>query len=127
MPRDRRAGALRLEAEGRAMRDAVAEDLGRLPGVVAGRFDRSHVPRGADRERTLLARLRRADAALVIAPEEHRTLERLTRLVLAAGARLLGCGPAAIRIASDKGATARLLAANAVPGPATRRVAFAGA
>lgn len=106
------------------MRDAVAGDLGRLPGVVAERFDRAQVPRGADRDRILLARLRGADAALMIAPEEDRALERLTRLVLAAGTRLLGCGPAAVRIAADKGATARLLAANAVPGPPTRRLPF---
>jgi hypothetical protein len=134
-----------LEAEGRAMRDAVAEDLGRLRGVavvVVPRPEASAAGRGGRRVRRRPARpaspasprdsifrdlLRRAEAALVIAPESGGVLARLARLVGDEGRILLGPSPAIVRLAGDKLATARLLAAAGLPTPATEAVPFASA
>ncbi len=53
--------------------------------------------------------LMQADAVWLTAPETDGLLETLSRRVLAAGRRLLGCTPEAVRIAASKRATAALL------------------
>lgn len=105
-------------AEGRAMRDAVIEDLLRLPGVGVVVIERRRAFHGA---------LRRTDAALVIAPEEGRILERLSRAVEEGGRLLLGPSAAAVRLAADKLATARCLMAAGVATPRCEAVPFASA
>ncbi len=107
-----------LEAEGRAMRDAVVADLRRLPGVEVAIVER----RRAFREM-----VRRADAALVIAPEQGGALERLCHAVEEEGRILLGPSAAAVRLAADKGRTARLLAAAGIKTPRTESIPFAAA
>ena len=61
-----------LLVEGRAMRDAIAADLARLRGVGVV---------VAERLAAFRPLLRRADAALVIAPESDGLLESLCRVV----------------------------------------------
>src|SRR5882672_3771575 len=104
--------------EARAMRDAVVADLARLPGaeVVV-----------VERRRAFRAALRSADAALVVAPEESRILERLCRLVERSGRTLLGPSSEAVRLLADKLRTARVLAAAGLPTPRTRALSFASA
>jgi hypothetical protein len=126
-PRAPGARRAALEREGRAMRDAVAADLAALPGVEVVVLDRAAVPPGWSRDAVFRDLLRRADAALVIAPEEDGLLERLTRLVEDAGRLLLGPGPTAVGLAADKAATARLLRAAGLPAPRTRLLPFTGA
>jgi hypothetical protein len=127
-----------LFREGRAMRDAVLADLLALPDIEVVLIHhprerlRRHprlrtVPAGHDPAPALRAAARQADAALVIAPETAGVLERLSRIVETAGCRLLGSPPAAVRLAADKIATARLLGAAALPAPETRLVRFATA
>ena len=102
---------------GRAMREAVSRDLATLPGT-------SLVPllagEAGQAGRMLERALRRADAALVIAPEDGGLLERLAAAPARAGVLLLGPGPMAVRAAADKIATARLLRAAGVAVPADR-------
>ncbi len=105
-------------AEGRAMRDAVVADLRRLQGVAVEIVERRSAFRRA---------LRRADAALVIAPETEGILERLSRAVEEEGRLLLGPSPGAVRLAADKLATARCLGAAGVHTPRTEAVRFAAA
>jgi len=105
-------------AEGRAMRDAIVADLRRLPGVVVEIVERRRFFRGA---------LRRADAALVIAPETRGILARLSRAVEDEGCRLLGPSAGAVRLAADKLGTARCLQAAGVLAPRTEAVRFASA
>ena len=105
-------------AAGRAMRDAVVADLAGLPGaeVVV-----------VERRRTFGAALRRADAALVVAPEEAGILEGLCRVVERSGRILLGPSSSAVRLLGDKLRTARVLAAAGVPTPAARALPFVSA
>src|SRR6266850_2193839 len=137
-----------LRAEGAAMRDALAEDLIRLgdvevallhrPGIAAEaglrRLLRHAPPRSLDlvpvRGRTegvFRSALRRADAGLVIAPEEEDLLARLSRIVEEEGRILLGPSSGVARLAGDKLASGRLLAAASLPTPATQAVPFATA
>lgn len=111
------AGAARSgpRAEGRAMRDAVVSDLRELPGLSVEVVERRRDFRGA---------LRRADAALVIGPEERGTLERMARAVEREGRLLLGPSPAAVRLLADKLATARCLEAAGVATPRTEAIRF---
>lgn len=111
----RRAAASRLLAEGRAMRDAVVADLGRLEGVAVV---------VVERRRDFREALRLADAALVIAPEENGVLARLSRRVERERRILLGPSSSAVSGLSDKLATARCLAASGVATPRTRAVPF---
>jgi predicted ATP-grasp superfamily ATP-dependent carboligase len=108
-------GSSGSRAEGGAMRDAVVADLRRLPGLSVEIVDRRRMFRSA---------LRRADAALVIAPEEDGILEGLARAVEREGRILLGPAPAAVRLMADKLATARCLEAAGVPTPRTEVVRF---
>src|SRR3989475_1920703 len=107
-----------LIAEGRAMRDAVAADLQRLPGIAVVLVEH----RGLFREA-----LRSAGAALVIAPEEGGTLARLCRAVEREDRILLGPSSRAVRLLADKLATARCLAEAGVPTPKTETVPLASA
>ncbi|MBX6421260.1 MAG: ATP-grasp domain-containing protein [Nevskia sp.] len=56
-----------------------------------------------------------ADAVWLTAPESDGVLERLSERVRAAGRRLLGCAPEAVRVAGSKRATARCLERAGVP------------
>lgn len=58
---------------------------------------------------------RSADAVWPVAPETGGALERLTRLVTAAGSRLLNSRPDAVAVAARKSATADALIAAGVP------------
>jgi predicted ATP-grasp superfamily ATP-dependent carboligase len=78
--------------EGRAMRDAIAADLGRVPDVEV------IAPEGAEFDPAA----RSANWALVIAPECGGELLRLAQRVAECGGRLLGPSPDAIRLCSDK-------------------------
>lgn len=109
------AGPSGSRTEGRAMRDAVVADLRGLPGLSVEIVERRRLFRGA---------LRRADAALVIAPEEDGILEGLARAVEREGRLLLGPSPAAVRLTADKLATARCLEDAGVPTPRTEAVRF---
>ncbi|HEU4402760.1 MAG TPA: ATP-grasp domain-containing protein [Candidatus Polarisedimenticolia bacterium] len=135
-----------LEAEGRAMRDAVCEDLLRLRGTTVAVLERhaasgtvrpavgatpsgrlKKVGVGTDRDDAFRTALHAADAALVIAPEEGGLLERLGRLVEEEGRVLLGPSARAIALAGDKLETARCLAAAGLRTPATETLTFASA
>jgi predicted ATP-grasp superfamily ATP-dependent carboligase len=88
--------------EGRAMRDAVAEDFRALPGVEV-------VVDAADG----------CDHAVVIAPETDGVLDRLCGAILTSAGRLIGPSPEAIRLTSDKLALATRWRGHGVPNPAT--------
>jgi predicted ATP-grasp superfamily ATP-dependent carboligase len=115
-------------AAGEAMRNAVATDLARIPGIAvtlaAGEQEAGHPVPGAE---VLRARpgegavdfVRRHagahDLCWVVAPESGGLLLRLHEAVGAA--RWIGCGAAAIRLASSKRATCAWLAAAGLPTP----------
>lgn len=101
-----------LLPEGRAMRDAVTVDFHAVPGV-------NLVPWS---EAGWADVLPKCDAVLLIAPESDSTLSRLAVLVEAAGVRLLGPTPEAIRLCSDKLTLARHWQHHGVPTPATTLV-----
>ncbi len=112
------------------MRDALAADLARVPGIkvlatadprfplAAPDVEVVTVPRPA-MLRTLLGT---ADAVWLIAPESGGRLARLAAAVEATGTRLLGPSAPAIRLAGDKLRLARRLAGAGVPVPTTRAV-----
>lgn len=129
-----------LAREGAMMRDAVLADLARLPGLDIvtthdGRLDPP--PLGASRpisaaddpwdawRRCIAA----CDVAWPIAPETGGALARLTRLIEAPGAALIGPDSGTVAVAASKRATAQLLLASGVPaiptyaaGEARRRI-----
>ncbi|HZN03649.1 MAG TPA: ATP-grasp domain-containing protein [Candidatus Polarisedimenticolia bacterium] len=110
-----RGAARTILRAGRAMRDAVSRDLASVPGTRL-------VPLRPGPPRRVLDRaLARADAALVIAPEDGGLLERLAGAPARAGVLSLGPGPRAVRLGADKIATGRLLRAAGVPVPAAGR------
>jgi predicted ATP-grasp superfamily ATP-dependent carboligase len=101
-----------LHAEGRAMLLAVTDDLRRMNGievVTAQTDEMAHI-------QSLAAT---ADFTLVIAPEIDGILEARARWVEAAGGRVLGPTPDAIRITADKLALAELLGAKGIACPPT--------
>jgi predicted ATP-grasp superfamily ATP-dependent carboligase len=117
-PRHADAG---LRRAGAAIGQAMEDDLRKLPGVrLVPAPDRG---RGspATALRAFRRGLREADAALVIAPEERRILERFAAACDGARVASLGPGPGAVRLAADKRRTGDLLAALGVPAP--RRLA----
>src|SRR5258706_7579436 len=135
-------GGAAIRTEGRAMRDAIVADLVALPGVgvtvlrsgarppaASGRLEIIRVPRagGAGRGREPLFRvaLRRADAALVIAPESGGVLERLVRIVEEERRILLGPAAAFVRISADNLRTLRRLPSAGGAAPATPAIPFA--
>ncbi len=107
-----------LLAEGRAMREAIAADLSRLPGVEVEVVERQGRFRDA---------VRRCDAALVTAPEQDGILETLCRAVEKEGRRLLGPSPEAVRLAADKLETLRCLRAVGLRTPETGAIPIASA
>ncbi len=127
-----------LRAEGRAMRDAIVEDLLALPGVTVTVVHRDpsrlalspglsgRIVEG-DRESLFRDAVRDAEAALVIAPEEGRLLEGLSRIVEEEKRLLLGPSAASVRLLGDKLATARALAAAGLPTPACEALPLASA
>jgi tyramine---L-glutamate ligase len=102
--------------EGRAMRDAVAEDFGCVPGVELSVFPDAAAP--VDRDSVRRA-AEQADRALVIAPELDDILADLVATVQSAGCSLLGPSLDAIRLTSDKLALAEHWRGRGVPTPAT--------
>src|SRR5262245_51183083 len=105
-----------LYREGRAMRDAVAEDFAHVAGVdVLVLPDKGTPARPSDFEQAA----RVADWTLVIAPEFRNTLLLLAEMVERAGSRLLGCLTDAIMLTSDKLAIADHWRTNGVQTPAT--------
>jgi hypothetical protein len=105
---------LALNAEGRAMRDAVLADCQRIPGVKAFTIDRV-----ADEETEFRAAARSADWSLVIAPEFNDILLSRCRWVQEEKCRLLNPAPAAVQLCSDKLALANHWMARGVPTPPT--------
>ncbi|MBC5782231.1 ATP-grasp domain-containing protein [Ramlibacter sp. USB13] len=105
-------------AAGRAMRDAMAGDLARLPGVeltvAVGQQEARHrlhavaaLP-GESAEAFVRRQARLHDGCWIVAPESGGLLLRLHAAVGAR--RWIGCSAAAIRLASSKRATCALLA-----------------
>jgi predicted ATP-grasp superfamily ATP-dependent carboligase len=120
-----------LWREGRAMRDAIADDLRGVPdvevvlfpsplggeGVGVGGVVRDDFPVNAP---VLFDSLvHSCDAVLVIAPETDGILESLVRRVEAARVHLLGPSSAAIRLTADKLALFRRWQSSGVPTPET--------
>jgi predicted ATP-grasp superfamily ATP-dependent carboligase len=102
--------------EGRAMRDAVAADFARLPGVEVVRLDSAAEE---DNEELIGLHAGRCDWTVLIAPELGGELERCCWSVWKSGGRLLGPGPEAVRLTSDKLALAEHWRTHGVPTPAT--------
>jgi predicted ATP-grasp superfamily ATP-dependent carboligase len=98
-----------LLPEGRAMRDAVMADFRAVPGVNLVQWTNAG---WADV-------LPMCNAVLLIAPESDGILIRLAEMVMAAGVRLLGPTPEAIRLCSDKLALAQHWGNRGVPTPIT--------
>jgi len=115
-----------LRREGDMMLGALVKDLGDVPGmeVVSTRDARLPVPdlpasfrpigAGEDPWPVWRRLAEEVDAVWPVAPETAGALERLSELALAAGARLLGSRPAAVRLAASKRATAERLAARGI-------------
>jgi predicted ATP-grasp superfamily ATP-dependent carboligase len=101
-----------LLAEGRAMLDAVAEDLGAIPDI------RVLTANGSEESkfRELAAQ---ADFSLIIAPESDGILATRCHWVETAGGRLLGPTPAAVQLTADKLALAEHLRGAGIPTPRT--------
>lgn len=108
-----------LFTEGRAMLLAITADFSAVPGVEVVTFPNDVPPN--DRSATFSRLAASADWSLVIAPETGGELERLARMVLAAGGKLLGPSPDAIAIASDKIRLGNLWEEWGVPTPRTFR------
>jgi predicted ATP-grasp superfamily ATP-dependent carboligase len=105
-----------LYREGRAMRDAVYEDLGRIPGVDVVTLDGVSGAAERDLFRKVVAG---SHDTLVIAPEFDSNLVDRCRWVEADEGRLLGPSLEAIGLTSDKLALAEHWRAQGVPTPAT--------
>lgn len=106
-----------LLAEGRAMRTAAAADFAAVGEVVTQPL----ASNPADERRRFEQLVSASDAVLVIAPEFDALLADRSDHVLAAGRRLLGSRPDAVRLAGDKLALADHWTRRGVPTPATRR------
>lgn len=115
-------GAEGLLAEGRAMRDALAEPIRRLPGwqlqvAATEPGDGQVVPQPHESPEAFVRRQAlQHDAVWVIAPETEGWLARL-RAAVPAGVGWVGCTAEAIALASHKRATVQALAAAGVPVP----------
>lgn len=84
--------------EGRAMRDALAADFARIPGVAVRTYPDDGPPCDDDR---FLAEVECSDRQLLVAPEFHGTLYALTCLARTRG-NPLGPSPEATELTSDK-------------------------
>jgi predicted ATP-grasp superfamily ATP-dependent carboligase len=107
-----------LFREGRAMRDAVADDFGRIPGIEVVRFD-PPVDRDEDHEHEIWRVAEECDYALVIAPELGNQFECCCWGVWTSAGRLLGPSIEAIRLTTDKFALAEHWRRQGVHTPAT--------
>jgi predicted ATP-grasp superfamily ATP-dependent carboligase len=105
-----------MYTEGRAMRDAVAEDFRRISGAEVVVFADDDAPVEPD---DFSDRANKADWTLVIAPEAGGVLADLAETVWPLGSRLLGPSAAAIKLTSDKLALAEYWYDRDVPTPAT--------
>jgi predicted ATP-grasp superfamily ATP-dependent carboligase len=114
-----------LAREGDLMLRALLDDLSLLPGIqiLASRDGRlpplssieTITPAPGEDGFALFARgVAACDAAWPTAPETDGILERLAHETLRQGRTLLGCRPAAVRVATSKHATARALCAAGV-------------
>jgi len=123
-----------FRAEGLAMLAAVLADLQQVPGAnviaLAEKACCRRLGRGlplrviAGEETASFEELARsADFALVIAPEFDGILEDRCRRAQAAGARLLGPSPEAVRLAGDKWSLGLFLAKRGIPTPPCHRLA----
>lgn len=101
--------------EGRAMRDALAEDFSRIPSVEVRAYPDDATPRDDDR---FLTEVERSDRQLLVAPELHGTLFALTCLARTRG-NPLGTSPEAIELTSDKLALSEYWRSRGVLTPAT--------
>ncbi len=99
-----------LLREGRAMRDALVADFRALPDIEVV----------TESARPFIEQVQACDAALVIAPELGRLLERRCAEVLAENRRWLGCTRDAIRLTSDKLALANHWTRFGLPTPTTQ-------
>jgi predicted ATP-grasp superfamily ATP-dependent carboligase len=100
-----------LLVEGRAMRDAIVEDLRSVPADVLTLDD--------DNEAEFRGLSALADFSLVIAPETDGILEERCRWVEEEGGRLLGPTSDAVRLTGDKLTLASHLAKAGIPTPRT--------
>ena len=101
-----------LRAEGVAMRDAMLADLCGQSGIEASLLE----PAPGESVREALRRLQtQCDRVWVVAPESAGVLLALSELV--EPRRWMGCTPAAIALASSKGATLEHLAAHGLATP----------
>ncbi len=98
----------------RTLRDA------RLPADAAPGIESRMVPAGGFDE-CLLDELRRSDAVWLTAPESGDELASLSERIEAAGCRVLGSTPQAVRTAASKSACAHRLACRGVPSVPTLR------
>ena len=97
------------------MRDAVADDFRRLPGVEVVTTDGVHP---IVEPLHVKEHAGRCDWSLVVAPEFGDTLAKTAGLIVECGGRLLGPSPLGIRLAADKLALSDVWQANGVPTPA---------
>jgi hypothetical protein len=88
-----------LYREGKAMRDALAADFGRVPGADVFVFPDDAAPVDSY---TFSDAANAADWSLVIAPEGEQTLLGLAQEVWPSGSRFLGPTVDAIKLTSDK-------------------------
>ncbi len=83
--------------------------------------DEVHLVQTGQGEQAFETMLARSEAVLIIAPETDGILERLSRMAEKRGVPLLGSSAAAVKIAGDKEACARLLLQAGLPTPPTRK------
>jgi predicted ATP-grasp superfamily ATP-dependent carboligase len=102
--------------EGRAMRDAVAGDFGRVPGVRVVTLDGAAPEAERDGFRDAV---RRSEWSVVVAPEFEQILESRCWWVEEDGGSLLGPASEVVRLAADKLALAEHWRERGVPTPAT--------
>src|SRR5262249_5785521 len=102
--------------EGRAMRDAVVADLGRIPGMEVEMLDRFE---DEDHDHEVWRVAERSDWCVIIAPETGGERDRVGRGGRHSAGKLLGPSPEAIALTSDKLALADHWRAHRVPTPAT--------
>jgi hypothetical protein len=128
-----------VPSEARLILEAVAADFAALPGVrvltlvragvrldLPSEHEVRIVPGCGGFARAFGKALAEVEAALVIAPERHGILLRLTRAIERAGVASLGCDAGAVRVASDKWLTYAALRRAGVPQPRTVRIPARG-
>lgn len=118
-----------LARQGAAMRRALLGDLAELSDIELITLEHGAAPEAGPDTPVRLSHdapwrhfrdcIQQADAVWLVAPESDRILEDLSWQVLAAGRRLLGSSPAAVRLASSKLHTARLLSGAGIAAVAT--------